>query len=42
LEVVSERVEEVMAAFAEGATRKRWSTYWEVDHGLTWDHGREV
>ena len=36
-----ERVEEVMTTFAEGAGRKSWSTYWEVDHGLVWDHRRE-
>jgi hypothetical protein len=41
LEVVSERVEEGMAAFAAGASEKAWSTYWEVDHGLVRDHPRE-
>jgi hypothetical protein len=41
LEVVSERVEEGMAAFAAGASEKAWSMYWEVDHGLVRDHPRE-
>ncbi len=36
-----ERVEEVTEAIAKGAAEKMWSTYWEVDYGLTWDHERE-
>ncbi len=36
-----DRAEEVMEAFAKGASERMWSTYWEVDHGLTWDHHRE-
>lgn len=35
------RVENVTAAIAKGAKEKMWSTYWEVDHGLVWNHARE-
>jgi hypothetical protein len=37
-----QRVENVMDAIARGATEKAWSTYWEVDYGLVWNHEREV
>ena len=37
-----DRVEAVTGAIARGAKDKMWSTYWEVDFGLKWDHGREV
>jgi len=36
-----QRVEAVLEAIAKGAKEKMWSTYWEVDYGLTWDHSRE-
>ena len=39
--VYHQRVEEVLEAIAKGAKEKMWSTYWEVDYGLTWDHSRE-
>jgi hypothetical protein len=35
-----QRVEEVLAAIAKGAKEKMWSTRWEVDWGLEWDHER--
>ena len=37
-----ERLEEVLGVIAKGAADKGWSTYWEVDYGLKWDHDREV
>jgi hypothetical protein len=36
-----ERVEGVLEAIAKGAQQKMWSTYLEVDYGLTWDMSRE-
>ena len=36
-----QRVEAVLEAFAKGAKEKMWSTYWEVDYDLQWDHKRE-
>ncbi len=40
--VHQERLEEITEAIAKGAAEKMWSTYWEVDYGLQWDHQREV
>jgi len=37
-----ERVEEVIAAISKGAADRAWSTRWEVDRGLRWDHTRRV
>ncbi len=37
-----ERVESVLEAIAKGAAEKMWSTYWEVDYGLRWNHKRQV
>ena len=39
--VFHQRVDEVLEAIARGATEKRWSTYFETDYGLEWDHRRE-
>ncbi len=36
-----QRVNDVMEAFGRGAAAKAWSTYWELDHGLVWNHERE-
>jgi hypothetical protein len=36
-----QRVEAVLEAVAKGAAEKMWSTSWEVDYGLTWDHSRK-
>jgi hypothetical protein len=35
------RLEEVTQTIAKGAAEKAWSTYWEVDYGLVWDHARQ-
>jgi hypothetical protein len=35
------RKAEVTGVIAKGAADKAWSTYWEVDYGLVWDHSRE-
>ena len=40
--VFRERVREVQEVVARGAAEKMWSTRFEVDYGLTWDHRREV
>jgi hypothetical protein len=37
-----ERTEQVLDAIAKGASERMWSTRWEVDYGLRWDHKREV
>jgi hypothetical protein len=37
-----QRVEEDTGVIAKGAADKAWSTYWEVDYGLVWDHKRQV
>jgi hypothetical protein len=37
-----ERVEEVISAISSGAADRAWCTRWEVDHGLRWDHKRQV
>jgi len=37
-----ERAEEILDAIARGAAEKMWSTRWELDYGLQWDHRREV
>ncbi len=37
-----ERVREVLEAIARGAADKRWSTRFETDYGLRWDHKRQV
>ena len=36
-----ERTEQVLGAIAQGASEKMWSTRWELDHGLWWEHKRE-
>jgi len=41
-EAHEERVEEVIAAISRGAADKAWCSRWEVDHGLRWDHKRQV
>jgi hypothetical protein len=40
--VFRQRVYEVKDAIAKGAADKAWSTCWEVDYGLRWDHERQV
>jgi hypothetical protein len=37
-----ERVSQVLEVIARGATEMAWSTRWEVDYGLRWDHKRQV
>jgi hypothetical protein len=37
-----ERTEQVLDAIARGASQRMWSTRWELDYGLRWDHEREV
>ena len=32
----------VKQVIARGATEKMWSTRFEVDYGLRWDHERQV
>ena len=39
--VFHERVREVKEAIAKGAAEKMWSTRFEMDFGLKWDHRRE-
>ena len=39
--VFHQRVGEVKEAIAKGATDKAWSTRFETDYGLRWDHRRE-
>jgi hypothetical protein len=36
-----ERTEQVLDAIARGASQRMWSTCWELDYGLRWDHNRE-
>jgi hypothetical protein len=36
-----ERTEQVLDAIARGAAEKMWSTRWELDYSLRWDHSRE-
>jgi hypothetical protein len=38
--VHQERLEQVLEVIAKGAADKMWSTFWEVDYGLRWDHKR--
>ena len=40
--VYHQRVDEVLEALARGAAEKGWSTLFETDYGLKWDHKREV
>ncbi len=37
-----ERVEEVLRVLHAGAAEMAWSTRYEVDYGLRWDHERQV
>ena len=39
--VYQQRIEEVIETIARGATDRAWSTRWELDYGLRWDHRRE-
>jgi hypothetical protein len=36
------RVEEVITAISRGAADSAWCSRWDVDHGLRWDHERQV
>jgi hypothetical protein len=40
--VYRQRVDEVKEAIAKGAADKAWSTRFETDYGLKWDHERQV
>ena len=40
--VFRQRVGQVKEAIAKGAAEKMWSTRFEVDFGLRWDHKRQV
>jgi len=40
--VCQQRVREVLDTIARGAADKAWSTRWELDYGLRWDHERQV
>jgi hypothetical protein len=37
-----QKVREVKEAIAKGAAEKMWSTRFEVDYGLRWNHERQV
>lgn len=37
-----ERAEMVKGVIARGAAEKMWSTRFEVDYGLEWNHERQV
>jgi hypothetical protein len=39
--VFHERVDEIKEAIAKGCADKSWSTLFETDYGLQWDHRRE-
>ena len=40
--VYHQRLEEILEVIANGAADRAWSTYWQIDHGLTWDVKREA
>jgi hypothetical protein len=37
-----ERVSQILEVIAKGAAEVAWSTRWDVDYGLQWDHKRRV
>ena len=40
--VYHQRLEDVLEVIANGAADRAWSTYWQIDYGLSWDVRREA